>query len=472
MAKGRKSRIWSFFNDLEGDKVVWMIVLLLILISAVSIFSSTSMMTSEGTSRLDIVRGQLEVIVLGLVFIVGCYCIKDIKIYRTLAKFGFVLSAALLLVVDLHIQLSSSFGAGQINGAWRVIKIGGFQLHVYEVVKVAMVMYLAWAVDTFNRKGFKLFIKLSEIEHLHWLKEPLVQKIIYIYLPILIVMVGILPGSGSSCLFIGIVMFVTIIVGGLKMRELILPALICIALFGGTILLNKATGGKFMGSVVQRVDTWGSRLEGWKGHVEKFKEAKYKSPDYFDELDKIRQPYSARIAIHEGGLIGKGPGQSTQRYVVPVMYEDYMFSFILEEYGLLGGIFVIILYLSLLARGSIIVRNCKDNFGKIVVAGLVIMISGQAFMHMFINAGIGPLTGQTLPLISHGKTSFLVFCIAFGVILSISKMAGKQMEKERKALEESEPIVLDKHEEIQASMNDLDMFESLGVKSEEKEMDI
>ena len=168
--------------------------------------------------------------------------------------------------------------------------------------------------------------------------------------------------------------------------------------------------------------------------------------------------FSAKIAIHEGGLLGKGPGRSTQRYVVPIMFEDYMFSFIVEEYGLLGGMLVIILYISLLARGSIIARNCDNHFAKTAVAGLVILITGQAMMHIMINCDMGPLTGQTLPLVSHGNSSFLMFSIAFGIILSISKMARRKIAREAA---KAAPLV--EHEEtneVESGLNDLEVLES------------
>ena len=147
-----------------------------------------------------------------------------------------------------------------------------------------------------------------------------------------------------------------------------------------------------------------------------------------EAIDKIRQPESAKIAVKEGGIFGKGPGNSTQKYSVYAIFSDYIYSFIIEEYGLFGGILVLVLYVSLLARGSLIVRLCDSTFAKIAVAGLVLLITGQAFMHMFINVNIGPLTGQTLPMVSHGSSSFLSFSVAFGVLLSISKLAKKNMD--------------------------------------------
>jgi cell division protein FtsW len=143
--------------------------------------------------------------------------------------------------------------------------------------------------------------------------------------------------------------------------------------------------------------------------------------------------------------------------VVSNIYGDYMFSFIIEEYGLIGGILIILLYVSLLARGSLIASKCTNEYAKIAVGGLSVLITAQAFMHMMVNADIGPMTGQTLPLISHGSFAFLVFCIAFGVILSISRMARNQIKEEEEAavpLYESEP-----QDDIQATMDILEQID-------------
>lgn len=176
-----------------------------------------------------------------------------------------------------------------------------------------------------------------------------------------------------------------------------------------------------------------------------------------EALDKLRQPYSARIAIKQGGIIGKGPGQSTQRYVVPDMSEDYMFSFILEEYGWFGGVAVIILYLSLVARGVLIVRNCKGNlFAQCAVMGLVMLISSQAMLHIINNGSSNMLTGQTLPLISRGASAFVCFCIAFGAILAISRISNRKIEKQTEA---AAPLI-DLGDPVQNSLSDLESFEN------------
>ena len=113
-----------------------------------------------------------------------------------------------------------------------------------------------------------------------------------------------------------------------------------------------------------------------------------------------------------------------------------MFSFLVEEYGLFGGIFIILLYISLIARSSMIARLCGNEFAKIAIGGLAFLITGQAFMHMLVNVGLIPMTGQTLPLISDGASAFLSSCLAFGIILSISRMAKKKIQTVEETLRE------------------------------------
>ena len=130
---------------------------------------------------------------------------------------------------------------------------------------------------------------------------------------------------------------------------------------------------------------------------------------------------------------------------------------------------MIFLYVSLLARASIIVRNCgKDLYAKISVAGLCLLITGQAFLHMFVNADIGPMTGQTLPLISHGNSAFLCFSLAFGIILSFSRIAQRRIEKEQR---EAQPLI-ELKENVRAGLDDLDAFESGQAPEEVEEIEL
>ncbi len=458
MAEETKKRktLWNFVDSLEGDKVVWMIVILLILFSIVAIFSSTSLLAlKQKTTRMAIISEQLGLSLIGLAVIFICCCVKRIGFFRIFSQLGYAVSIGLLLILALHID-KGLVKALYLNQAWRIVSVFGLQVHVFEVVKVAMIMYLAWAVNALRNDSFLVANLLSE-KHPVW-KKPLVKKITYIYFPIFSVCLLMMIGSLSSTLFIGGMMFITILIGGIDLKDLIKPIAIGIGLLAVCIGLNAVCdeGNKLfphLDSALNRVT--GDAIE---DNLRIMRESPQNSVEFQKALDKVKQPISAKIAIHEGGLIGKGPGRSTQRYVVPIMFEDYMFSFVVEEYGLLGGIFVIILYISLLARGSIIVRNCDNHFAKTAVAGLVLLITGQAMMHIAINCDMGPLTGQTLPMISHGNSSFLMFSLAFGIILSISKMAKRKIAREAS---KAEPLV-DRaiKDDVSSGLDELDLMES------------
>ena len=185
----KKRTVWNFFDRIEGDKVVWIIVLMLILFSIVCIFSSTSRLLEGTQTRIDIVRSQLLVVLGGLALIIVCYNIKSIKFFRWLSKWGFLFSFALLALLLSKVNLPF-LRSIEINGARRILQVAGFQVHVFEVVKVAMVMYLAWALDAIKKKELK------------WPAKDIWKKIAYIYAPFLLTIIMIIPGSNSAALFI------------------------------------------------------------------------------------------------------------------------------------------------------------------------------------------------------------------------------------------------------------------------------
>ncbi|MBR5925075.1 MAG: FtsW/RodA/SpoVE family cell cycle protein [Bacteroidales bacterium] len=438
----KKKTFWNIFENTEGDKVVWIIVLMLIMFSILCIFSSTSRLLGPGQSRLDLVWDHLKIVILGIGLILACYFIPT-ETLRKLSSVGFILSLGLLGLLISGVDLGFVRSI-EINGARRIIQVGPLQLHVNEVVKVAMVLYLAWAIDAFKRKDLKL---LND--------TPKYQKIFYIYGPFLLTTLLLLPGSNSAALFTGGILFLTILLGGDSTKDMGILLLAGIAALALCVGVYKISDGKLMG----RIGTGLSRIFDNEDYEAQVMKSRVGSVDYYQALDEIRQPYSAKIAVHQGGIIGKGPGQSTQRYVVPDISEDYMYSFIIEEYGIIGGMIIVFLYLSLLARSSIIVRNCgKDLYAKLAVAGLAMLICGQAFLHICVNVDIGPMTGQTLPLVSHGASAFLCFCIAFGVILSISKTAAKRIAKETR---DANPLVdLHQDQTVEIGLADLESFES------------
>ena len=440
----KKNTFWTFADRLEGDKVVWIIVLLLILFSIVCMFSSSSRLLRDGMTRIDLVKSQFLIVLAGLALILVCYNIKNINFFRWCSQWGFPLSFILLGLLDAHINLPF-LKALNINDAYRILSVAGFQVHVFEVVKVAMVLYLAWAMDALRRGALKGPQKLI------W------KKILYLYAPFLVIFAMIIPGSNSSALIIGLLMFVMILLGGGNFKDMVILAAAGMAAILVIFGLYSATKNR-ENPWFDRIGTGIARVFDNDNWEQQAIDAPRGSATWQQAIDAIRQPYSAKIAVKEGKLLGKGPGQSTQRYVVPDMSEDYMYSFIIEEYGLIGGILVIFLYVSLLARGSIIARNCgTDHYAKLTVAGLCLLITGQAFLHMFVNADIGPMTGQTLPLISHGNSAFLCFSIAFGIILSFSRIATRRIERETRA---ASPLVEMHESVVEDRLQELDAFES------------
>jgi len=444
--KSRKSEkgFWSFIENIEGDKVVWIIVFLLIMISILAIFSSTSLLRQGDKDRMDFISEHLVVVGIGLGLIFGLYNIKKIGLFRVLSQLGFGLSAVLLSLLALHVRIPGVIEAERINGAWRTLNIAGFQMHVFEVVKVAMVLYLAWAIHGYKEK------------RLRYGNTDLQKRLIYMYAPILIVCVLTLMGSGSSAVFIGAILIATLLIGGMPFKEIALAGVAGIAALLLIVGVYNATDGKVF-KKFERIATMNSRLGANYDAAVRLKDVPERSREFYRILGEIKQPYSAKIAVHEGKILGKNSGNSTQKYVVSNIYGDYMFSFLVEEYGLIGGIIVIFLYVSLLARGSTIARLCNNEYAKIAVGGLSVLITGQAFMHMFVNVDIGPMTGQTLPLISHGSFAFLVFCIAFGVILSISRMARKRIKAEEEA---ALPIYDSSIDDIQASLGIVEQIDN------------
>ena len=458
-----KGGFWNFIDRIEGDKVVWIIVFMLTMISALAIFSSTSQLTDAKSDRIDLIREHSLFILIGYIIIFALYRIKSIGWFRILSKFGFLVSLVLLvLLASRH-----DFGfikAQYINGAWRTLSVFGFQLHVFEVTKVAMVMYLAWALHAYKQdqedlakkkksRTFKTANRLGGTILFKFMGKPFWKRTYYMYIPMIIVCVLVMRGSNSSAIFIGGIMLATLLIGGIPFKEIGIALAGAVVILGIGFGLHKVSDGK----IFPRLETFVSRIQA-DYSPEQLKELPAKSAEWYKVRDAIKQPYTARIAIHEGGLLGKGSGNSTQKYVVTHIYSDYMFSFLVEEYGLIGGILVILLYVSLLARGSMIARLCTNEFAKIAVGGLSILITGQAFMHMFVNVGIGPMTGQTLPLISDGSFAFLVFCCAFGIILSISRMARNKIREEEEA---AAPLYESDRDDIQVTMDVLEQIDDL-----------
>lgn len=448
--ESNKGPLWAVLQKVEGDKVILIIVLLLLLVSFLAIFSSTPMLPAQ-ESRLKTMTEHGIVALLGIGVMFFLYHIK-VEWLKPFAKLGFIFSAGLLGMLLLKINIPGIIQTQTINGAVRNFSVAGLQIHVFEVVKVAMIMYLAWAMNAVREDvagvtvgKLKLAERLSK-KHpkLAFLARPFGKRAIYIYAPTMIISFMIFAGSGSSAIFICAILVAAMLLGEVPVKELLIAGLFIFAGFFSLVTIYKISDGKAMkrvGTMISRMnaDYDIDRLEGLEGDA------------YNNMVDTLSQPVSAKIAVHEGGFLGKGIGNSTQKYRVQNIYGDYMYSFIIEEYGMIGGVLILILYVSLLARSSIIARMCSDDFAKFALGGLSLLITGQAFMHILVNVDIGPMTGQTLPLISHGASAFLVFCIAFGIILSISRMAKKKIQTVEEAIEDDKNALQDNIEKAAKS---------------------
>ena len=448
--------IWNWMDRFSGDKVILMVALFLMLISVISVFSSTPKLALEtGTDRISIMMNQLVIVGIGVALMFAFYLFGKSSLYHRVSSLGFILSFAILLILVFNLNLGL-VRAGDINGARRILVVMGKQIHVYEFVKVMMIMYLAWALDAFKNDELRLSGRIASLHpRLGWLDGAFGRKCFYLYGPILLVTGMVMMGSNSSAIFLFLIMVLMLMVGGIDMKEVFaiggIAALIILLIFGAhKVGLIKTS----------RLDTAVSRVMDDKLH-------KLDSLDYYPRgsndfnriKDELNQPVGAMLAIQEGGLAGKGFGRSTQKYAVPVIFGDYFFSFIIEETGILGAIVIILLFFSLLARGTLVAKECDKYYDKVLVSGLIILIVGQAFMHMAVNVHLPlvPQTGQTLPLVSHGTNSFLVFSMVFGILLSISKDARENMALRE---EKAEPIITRTPDDVRDSLNDLETLES------------
>ncbi len=431
------SQLASMMDRFTGDKVILLIAMFLMLISVISVFSSTPRLANDtGSDRTTIMLDQLKIVALGFGVIFLFYFFGRVNFYRKISMLGFVSSFLVLSVLVLNLNLGF-IRAGEINGARRILIVLGKQIHIYEWVKLFMVMYLGWALDTYKNGSYKWAEILADrFPRLAFLSRDGWQKILYIYLPIAMVTLMVSMGSNSSALFIGAIMILMVMVGGLDFKDIAWVAGVLVLAFGLMFASYKAgiLKDSRLGTLVSRITNDDDVT------MQQLLSSKRESLEWRKAKGKLDQPVGAQLAIKEGGAFGKGIGNSTQKYQVPVIFGDYMFSFIVEETGLWGAFILIILYFSLFARGSLVAKECEHYYDKMIVTGLTILVTGQAFMHMAVNVHLPfvPQTGQTLPLVSHGTNAFIVFAFIFGILLSISKDAYENMKRRQ---EEAPPII-------------------------------
>jgi cell division protein FtsW len=274
-------------------------------------------------------------------------------------------------------------GGESIGGAnaSRWIRVAGFSFQPSELAKVALFVLLARNLVHFKAK-----------------LQSLKSSFIPILGPVLLICGLILPSNFSTSAMIFMISFLIMFVGRYSLKWLGIMMLIGVGSIGlfYTVVTNYP-------NISNRVATWNSRIE-----------------CYFDDDCKSYQVSQAKMAIARGGIWGQGPGKSVQKYFLPQSSSDFVYAVIVEEYGRIGGLFVIVLYLCLLFRVLRIASKSDDDFAILLVIGLGLSIISQAFINMAVAVNLLPVTGQTLPLISAGGSSVWMTCAALGLILSIS----------------------------------------------------
>jgi cell division protein FtsW len=310
------------------------------------------------------------------------------RIYFSVA--GIILIAAAGLLI-----LTFVFGA-RVNEATRSLVIPGtsFRFQTSDIAKVALVLYLARTLAKYQNK-LDNFLLVSK----------------FIFFPVVIICGLILPENLSTAVMVFVISMIIMYIGRVPFRYLV--AYVGIAVVGVVLFVLVLT----MVAKNNRVQVWKNRIENFVSGAE-------------DE-DGDYQANQAKIAISTGGLFGKTPGGSTQRNMLPQANSDFIFAIIIEEYGLLlGAVPLILAYMILLFRGIAIAKKCETAFPAFLVMGLIIMIVVQAMINMLVAVGLIPVTGQTLPMVSWGRTSVLVMSFSIGALLSVSRVVNARIKKE------------------------------------------
>jgi len=392
----------------KGDKVIWIIFLFLCLISVVEVFSAASTLTYKSGDHWGPITQHSVILMVGAVIVVLVHNIPC-KYFSVLPFFLLPLSCILLIFV----MGMGIITGDRVNGAARWMTFFGIQFQPSELAKMAVIIVTAFILS-----------KFQEEDSAH----PKAFK--YIIWIIGIVFVLIAPENGSTAALLFGVVFLMMLIGRIPWRQLgKLVAVIGIILTIGVSLVlvtpasvyNKVPG-------LHRVETWQSRIKGFFEDKEAVPAAKY-------DIDKDAQIAHANIAIATSHVIGKMPGNSVQRDFLSQAFSDFIFAIVIEELGLLGGAFIVMLYLWLLIRAGRIAKRCDKYFPAFLVMGIAMLLVSQAMLNMMVAVGLFPVTGQPLPLISKGGTSTLINCAYIGMILSVSRYVI-QKEEQRKLEEE------------------------------------
>lgn len=388
----------------KGDKVIWALVILLALVSLLAVYSATGSLAYKnyrGNTEIYLFK-QIAFIVVGIMVIYFAHLI-NYTFYSKAARILFLISLPLL-------AYTLFFGVKMNEGSrWIRLPFINLTMQTSDLAKLALFMYLARLLSKKQdmikdfRKGFL----------------PVVA-------PVAITCLLIAPANLSTALLLGASCLMLLFIGRVRTKHILLTIGLAmvpiIFLVSAAVIRHKTaddtvTAAKIQAGSFGRVDTWINRMESFI----------YGGKEADNDAYQVNQ---AKIAISKGGIFGVGPGNSTTRDYLPQAYNDFIFAIIIEEYGLMGGAFIVFFYLVFLYRCIRIFKRCPFAFGAFLALGLSFTLAIQAVANMAVTVNLFPVTGVTLPLVSMGGTSFIFTCLAIGIILSVSRNVEQTEGKE------------------------------------------
>ena len=365
---------------INGDRVLWCIIALLVIFSFLPVFSASSNLAyviGKGTP-LGYLFKHFIIMALGFSLLFAVH-----KIPYTYYKGISVLMLPVVFLLLIYTALQGNIISGANANRWIEIPIIGFTFQTSTLASMILMIYVAHYMSKSDSRYLK-------INYTFWL----------LWIPIISFTMLIFPSNFSTAAMLFLMVLILMFIGGYPFKQLFYILSLCIIFFLIFIISIKA----FPDIIPNRIDTWTSRINNFiSGKVE----------------DNYQIEHS-KIAIASGGIYGKGAGKSIMKNFLPQSSSDFIYAIIVEEYGLVGGLTLIFLYLLLLFRIVVIIHKTSSLFGKLLVVGLGIPIVFQAFTNIAVNVQLFPVTGQTLPLVSSGGTSAWITFIALGIILSVS----------------------------------------------------
>lgn len=397
----------NLVNKTRGDRVIWGIVIILTLVSLLVVYSSTgSLAYKYSRSTESYLFKQFGFIVLGVLVIYFAHLV-NYTIYSRIASVLFMVSVFLLIYTHF-------FGVRLNEGTrWIKLPVINMTFQTSDMAKLALFMYLSRQLSR-KQKVIKEFKK----------------GFLPIIIPVAIVCLLIAPSNLSTALLISGTSILIMFIGRISTKHILMTVglmmIPVVILF--TVAVTTYDKKEQRAKDIPAIFSVG-RMPTWIGRIQTFM---YSSKDVANE--KLYQINQAKIAIAKGSWVGLGPGRSLQRNFLPHSYSDFIYAIILEEYGLIGGAFMVFIYLLFLYRCIRVYRKCPYAFGAFLALSLSFMLVIQAIANMGVTVNIFPNTGVTLPLVSMGGSSFLFTCLSIGIILSVARNVEQLEGKEQPEL--------------------------------------